>query len=533
MARYCNNCNKKFGFFEEDYDGMCKDCYDKKIEEERKRKYEEQQRKIKEQEEKRKLEEQQRIEQQRKLEEQRKENEKRRIEEQRKLKEKQQKEEEEKKKIEEQRKIENQKKLDNFKLDFSNSILSILIYKNIQDRQYILANIEFEEKYNNVSVYDIVNHLIKMSITQLDDKYTLLDIVNLFRDVNFFTNYISEFVYYDSFELSKNNFSDKQDFLKKNQKDIEEITLSYTDSNNTRNYLFEILSFMSGNTFSNINDYMFDDIWEASEYCKNSPYYILKVKEDMYALYVLYFYTLLILYTTKLSQYIKDFKNEKELYQMYENLKVETQDNIKYICDKLYPIYKNCYKNTFKEVLEYSEFSFILSMSGFSSSFEISQSLEFYNKFKKNFKDNNNNDDDITLQIQKTLEKMDFKELFDFVNECTESVFAFFLIILIMDSIRELVTLDEVLDVIVNFNTIRNNLSEKMTEYEAILERERLLKGDFSKEKAMQKQEVEYSNVQNGYEFEEYVANLYRKLGYTIEEVTKKSGDQRCRCYCL
>ena len=78
-----------------------------------------------------------------------------------------------------------------------------------------------------------------------------------------------------------------------------------------------------------------------------------------------------------------------------------------------------------------------------------------------------------------------------------------------------------------NFNTIRNNLDEKITEYEAILERERLLKGDFSKEKAMQKQEVEYSNVQNGYEFEEYVANLYRKLGYTIEEVTKKSGDQR------
>ena len=87
MARYCSNCNKKFGFFEEDYDGMCKDCYDKKIEEERKRNYEEQQKRIKEQEEKRKLEEQQRIEQQRKLEEQRKENEKRILEEQRKLKE--------------------------------------------------------------------------------------------------------------------------------------------------------------------------------------------------------------------------------------------------------------------------------------------------------------------------------------------------------------------------------------------------------------------------------------------------------------
>ena len=527
MARYCNQCNRKFGFFEEDYDGICKDCYDKKIEEERKRKYEEQQKKIREEEEKRKLEEQQRVEQQRKLEEQKKEIEKRKIEEQRKLKEKQQKEEEEKKKIEEQRKIENQKKLDNFKIAFSSSVVSLLIYKNIQERQYILENVKFEEKYKNVSVYDIVNYLIKASITQLNYQYTLLDIVNIFRDVNFFNNYISEFVHYDSFELSRNNFNDKQDLLEKNQKDIEEIAVSYTDSNNTRNYLFEILSFMSGNTFTNINDYMFDDIWEASEYCKNSNYYIIKIKEDMYALYILYFYTLLILYTTKLSQYINDFKNEKELYQMYVNLKVETQDNIKYICDKLYPIYKNCYKNTFKEALEYLEFSFILSMSGFSNTLEISQSLEVYNKFKKNFKENYNNDDNITLQIQKALEKIDFKELSDFINECTESVFDYFLITLIMDSIRDLVTLDEVFEVIMNFNTIRNNLDEKITEYEAILERERLLKGDFSKEKAMQKQEIEYSNVQNGYEFEEYVANLYRKLGYTIEEVTKKSGDQR------
>ena len=49
-----------------------------------------------------------------------------------------------------------------------------------------------------------------------------------------------------------------------------------------------------------------------------------------------------------------------------------------------------------------------------------------------------------------------------------------------------------------------------------------------SKEIEVQMQKVEYSNVGDGYEFEQYVANLYKKLGYTIEEVTKKSGDQRC-----
>ena len=51
-----------------------------------------------------------------------------------------------------------------------------------------------------------------------------------------------------------------------------------------------------------------------------------------------------------------------------------------------------------------------------------------------------------------------------------------------------------------------------------------------SKEIELQKLELDFLNIQNGYEFEEYVANLYKKLGYTIEKVTKKSGDQRSRC---
>ena len=67
-------------------------------------------------------------------------------------------------------------------------------------------------------------------------------------------------------------------------------------------------------------------------------------------------------------------------------------------------------------------------------------------------------------------------------------------------------------------------------------DRIRLIKGDFSKEikindaiqeKKRQKKEIElgYQDVENGYEFEEYVAKLYEKLGYKTE-VTRKSGDQ-------
>lgn len=30
MAKFCSKCNKKFRFFEEDFDGLCRGCYEKK-----------------------------------------------------------------------------------------------------------------------------------------------------------------------------------------------------------------------------------------------------------------------------------------------------------------------------------------------------------------------------------------------------------------------------------------------------------------------------------------------------------------------
>ena len=77
-----------------------------------------------------------------------------------------------------------------------------------------------------------------------------------------------------------------------------------------------------------------------------------------------------------------------------------------------------------------------------------------------------------------------------------------------------------------NMQKIYNTLSQDLKKRELLKEKERILNGDMSKEIELQKLELDFSNIQNGYEFEEYVANLYKKMGYTIEEVTKKSGDQ-------
>lgn len=85
----------------------------------------------------------------------------------------------------------------------------------------------------------------------------------------------------------------------------------------------------------------------------------------------------------------------------------------------------------------------------------------------------------------------------------------------------------------------KENTKEKLKKEQERLKKEqmRLLKGDLSKEnklnsKIQEKEnkkrqlELEYTNIENGYDFEEYIAKFYEKLGYKIEEVTKKSGDQ-------
>ena len=41
MARYCSQCNRKIGFFEEDFDGMCKSCFEEKQKQEELRRQEE------------------------------------------------------------------------------------------------------------------------------------------------------------------------------------------------------------------------------------------------------------------------------------------------------------------------------------------------------------------------------------------------------------------------------------------------------------------------------------------------------------
>lgn len=223
----------------------------------------------------------------------------------------------------------------------------------------------------------------------------------------------------------------------------------------------------------------------------------------IYALYISILYELIIF-----DQNIEILKNDIELNTIYYNL-IKTNTNPKYIYDKMYEIISNLYKQKLINIQNQEDYEIIVSIlleqnnlhtkKSINNLYEITEENEIKIKYGQL-------SDKIDEEIFKTIE-------IDFLKSISQNI-------KFEDFIRRLIVLDEMSKK--DYDLAIQDRKQKNAQKEM----ERLLKGDMSKEIEMQKQVVEYSNVQNGYEFEEYVANLYKELGYKIEEVTKKSGDQ-------
>lgn len=224
-----------------------------------------------------------------------------------------------------------------------------------------------------------------------------------------------------------------------------------------------------------------------------------------------------------LQKEIMNFKNETELFKMYISL-IKTIDDKEYIVNKIYTMYNNFYSKTFIKKKSKEDLQELIQIMNKESEYE---------KYRDDFLNNNKDiistipyiDDTSLTKFISLIERTDYLSKLDYIDI---EEFAF-----MINSFLYKANIEEKIFILENLSKIYEKLQKDLKKQKLIREKERLLNGDFSKEIEMQKQAVEYSNVQNGYEFEEYVANLYKKLGYTIEEVTKKSGDQRCRCNCL
>ena len=642
MAKYCSRCNRKIGFFELEYDGMCEDCYNEyllKLEEERKKQEEivkqrlEKEKKKQEKLEQQRLEEekkkQEKLEQQRleeekkkqeKLEQQRleeeikkqeeiekkrliqmekrkKEREKKKkqklVEQKKKKREEQKKEREEQKKIKEelkQKQLEEKKKRQeelnkkneeksNIRLNkikekiLENPIVFIEYVKlfdsitndkeklNIflpkyQDFNKIFLNIFFEvmkiipinysishiEKMmsfnRTIEIMQKLNFMIKdnrqineENIKRIPNSRKLNDNYNIvvgakkykyFYDPNQEIVNINNIV--DTVINDRNSINIKiDDIISKIDNDISKSKTVLTENNREiyHNWFF--------NTYLDMPKYnMFGDDEDGilAKYEYNMRRFLGLQNEMNLMLFVyLYIYVILALYLLKISEYSLNIENNSEINQILKNLE-SSKINKEYIANKMYSLYEQFYLELFKERLCKADIYCMIYLIDKKNEYRKSkiQDIENYilnNNINFDVIDNSNEKMQTIKDFIVKFYKNNFnnKDLFD-----EKSIEA--MILFIFNKYKVHFEFNELFELIKCFKETKNEILSLIKNKHLNEERIRLLEGDLSKELEIKKQEFDFNSVNSGYEFEEYVANLYKELGYKLIEITKKSGDQ-------
>lgn len=249
---------------------------------------------------------------------------------------------------------------------------------------------------------------------------------------------------------------------------------------------------------------------EREKYLKKGEYEyryeIDEIKEELSGLgySLVNFLATFIAYLLNLSNIIKEFSECKDLETMHKNLR-DVTDDIEYIRNKLYPIYQKFYEKDFKNKLSKEDFGIIIAL-----------------------KENLIDDKKINIKLDKSKLKT---SLINFVAKEYGKIIKveeskYICIIGKILSNQNDLEPKKIFSIINNLDEILLKINQKACLNEAKDERTRLLSGDVSKEIEMKKLSLDFNNIENGFAFEEYVANLYKNLGFTIETVTKKSGDQ-------
>lgn len=370
----------------------------------------------------------------------------------------------------------------------------IYLYNKFFSCDISFLNNRIKQKYN--TPFKLIKKIIDEFCVEIKYReFSLENIINIFSNNKFFNIVIAECM--DNWDFNPDNTY------------INSTLDIYMKQESIDNYLFLRMS-----------DYALND---NDSKLSNREYNISYTDSEECRFFAIYHITFMLLYATKFCDYFNDFEANEELSSMHINLLKQDVD-IKYIIEKLYNIYENCYISTFDKKLDKDEFKILLILE--EDNIHLKSTVDSLTKYFIPIKSKIQNGN-----IDEYYKEIDINGVNNVLNESksNKSVLLCLTLFYILDDIQY----EQLLEYVFNANKIYNNLEKTTNEIQAQKDKERFLNGDFSKEVEMQKQEVEYLNVQNGYEFEEYVANLYRKLGYTIEEVTKKSGDQRCRCYCL
>ncbi len=252
---------------------------------------------------------------------------------------------------------------------------------------------------------------------------------------------------------------------------------------------------------------------QLNEYLTTNNVIRLAAEDESYKFSVkckpIFGYTCLLIEMIKACDNLIEFENNDELFTIYNNM-YEAKMTDEIIVDKMYTLYTNLYTKSFKDKLEKENWCTIIELAK-----------------RKKLAEKYNVDSDIVIETKEQLIDYIVANHIDFSREGQ--------IIGIANILKKQEKMKTSLkfDIITNIDEILMEASEKIAVIEEQKyiedlkeERDRLLKGDLSKEKNREELELSLDNIKNGYDFENYVANLYKRLGYTIEKVTKKSGDQ-------
>jgi HJR/Mrr/RecB family endonuclease len=256
---------------------------------------------------------------------------------------------------------------------------------------------------------------------------------------------------------------------------------------------------------------------------------------------IIYMYAFCFIKGLVLFRNADKFLNNTELNTMYTNLRNNTKLQTHEIGNKLYPIYKSYYLDIFDKELSELEFnSFIFMLDKYCTETGIdsvniyeSEINECFNRLNENTLNYNENDNSSLIStVENLLKTIDNERYFNHVGTPYdlnyENIKGTYVMLYhnILKNISKHVPCDVFFKLYDN-DKVKNVylLLQKHQDEIVKKERDRLLRGDFEREKQKEIDDLSFRGIKSGYDFEEYLRIIFKKLGYKVE-ITKKSNDQ-------
>ena len=220
-----------------------------------------------------------------------------------------------------------------------------------------------------------------------------------------------------------------------------------------------------------------------------------------------------------LLKYKKKYIQNDELYNITINLYEEIKD-YRSVTEKIYPIYKEFYKDIFSDILDQRALGILANLINKENTYK---NLDVEGKVLSLGEELNVFDN---LEI----ENISYEELYKslmvigeyFLNDKSSIIYIYCSLIKILIN---RIDIKELLSMYSKLEEIKNAINERNKQIKIAKERERYLNNDFRKEKEKEEDIYDFESIKTGEEFELYLKKLFTRIGYDVE-TTKASGDQ-------